>query len=50
MELKDIFELVLEHGIEAVVFVLLLAIFSGLFFNGGMTNIMSLFGTSLYGV
>ena len=49
MELKDIFELVMEHAVEAIVFVLLLAIFCSVFFEGGMTNMIQLFGTSLYG-
>ena len=49
MEIKDIFELVMEHATEAVVFVLLLAIFCSLFFEGGMTNIIQLFAESLFG-
>ena len=49
MELKDFFELIMEHAVEAIVFVLLLAIFCSVFFEGGMTNIIQLFGTSLYG-
>ena len=49
MELKDIFEMVMEHAVEALVFVLFLAILCSLFFNGGITRAIELFATSMFG-
>lgn len=49
MELKDIFELIMDHAVECIVFVLLLAILCDVFFQGGMTQMIQLFGRSLFG-
>lgn len=49
MELKDIFEFIMDHAVECIVFVLFLAILCNLFFQGGMTPVIRLFGDSLFG-
>ncbi len=49
MEFKDIVEFIVEYAREALVFLGLLAILWGLFLEGGIADILALFGDSMLG-
>lgn len=50
MELKDIFEMILsEQVLEGLGFVLCVTFLWGLFFGGGINQLIELFGIALYG-
>ena len=49
MDLKDIVEFVMEHAVESLIVILFLAVLCGLFFGGGMKELISVFGTGLFG-
>ena len=49
MELKDIIEIILEHAVESMVFLLFLTILWNLFFGGGMAELIHMLGISLFG-